>query len=481
MTNYAKGDKIRVKMAVDVGLSTNDPSSVYTDQIMYSTTQVRESVADVRWTHFLFLGSDKVNVPGGTERPESGKTAVAEFDATITGELRDRPINTTEVTELRNDGSFSYTHFVYLGSDCVTKLENADGTPLLPEELPEPDPETVYTEGDKIRVRIVGGQRGKSMSFRREGMPYLFDSTVTVTAGTALHYLYRYGSGITVTGSVVDADFTAIVGGADGPDGTTQVKDDLGYTHYVLLQSENVARVEPAVTPAEPEPKPVLAISDEVVTFSTDAALNFAANFATSGSTIGVVPDELLVQSYVNPIADEDRITASDLAIESSDVLNRIAELEGRPKTSGISAVVRRNPRPGQERVLGSFAAIADAVAFIDDNDYDRTRVGVEITGGGDRTADIDELDRLRRLNEAGLAMFGSSQWITSGVRLYEAEFFDSDWARAQASEELAIDQGDTSSWPLSLIDWDSAAEYRRDLDYLRVEFDGENYYGANE
>lgn len=480
MTTYAKGDKIRVKMAVDVELSTNDPSSVYTDQIMYSTTQVRESVADVRWTHFLFLGSDKVTVPGAAsdEIPVSGETAVAEFDAVVTGDLQARPLKTTEVTEYRPDGAFGYTHFVYLGSDCVTKLENADGTPAV---LPEPDPETVYTEGDQIRVRIVGGVTGKSMSFRREGMPYLFDSTVTVTAGTALHYLYRYGSGITVTGSVADADFTAIVGDADGPDGTTQVKDDLGYTHYVLLQSENVARVEPAVAPAEPEPKPVLAISDEVVTFSTDAALNFAANFATSGSTIGVVPDELLVQSYVNPIADEDRITASDLAIESSDVLNRIAELEGRPKTSGISAVVRRNPRPGQERVLGSFAAIADAVAFIDDNDYDRTRVGVEITGGGgDRTADIDELDRLRRLNEAGRAMFGSSQWITSGVRLYEAEFFDSDWARDQAAEELNIDRDDTSSWPLSLIDWDSAAEYRRDLDYLRIQFDGENYYGVN-
>lgn len=460
MTTYAKGDKIRVKMTVDVGLSTNSETSIYRGQIMYSTTQVKESQTSgysTRWTHFLFTNSDRVTVPGGTERPEEGGVGVAEFDARITGDLQDRPINTTEVTEDRPDGSFGYTHFVYLQSDSITKLENADGTPLLPEELPEPEQvaPALYAKGDKIRVTIVGGRLGESMSTRRDyaGM-YLIDSTVMVTAGSALHYLYRYGSGIAVTGDVVDANFTATVGDTDGPDGTTQVKDDLGYVHYMLLQSANVTKVEP-------EPAAIV----DAVAFE---------------SKIGVVPDGMLIQSYVAPVADDERISSIDMAIESSDVRLRITELEGRPRVV-TSAVVRRNPRPGQDRVLGSFAAIVDAVAFIDNNDYDKTRVGVEITSGGDNEADRLELERLRLLNDAGMSVFGDVQWTTGGVRLYESDFFDSDWARSQAQEELNLaDSSDLDSWPLSLIDWDRAAEYRRDLDYSRVVFDGVNYYGSN-
>jgi hypothetical protein len=287
--------------------------------------------------------------------------------------------------------------------------------------------------GTKIRVRFSGRVQKYNA--------YLNSTTeIQENGGFLTHFVYLGANGITGgkrEGDTVQVAFDGLVAGPyKGEEySTTRVSEldengkPVGYTHYLYLDSRAVSVFVPAeiTEPAKPEPakpepaKPGRPAKKERTTVS--------------------------INSY-------------DDIIEGSDVESRIDELE---EARGYEVVRLRN-----DEVLDTFNDETEAESYIEDEDYNPERVIV-------RRQELDEddaaeLERLRVLRDA----VGGSEFT-----LYRDDYFDADWARDQAREQLPRSV-DLDDWPFSQIDWSDAASARRDEQYeYSYLFDGTTYYSA--
>ena len=161
-------------------------------------------------------------------------------------------------------------------------------------------------------------------------------------------------------------------------------------------------------------------------------------------------------------------ITTDDTEISSTDVRNRIAELEEERRYEVYR--IRNDETIGDE----SFDDEEAARKFIDNEDYDPARVTV-------RQVELDEDDQNELNDLRELDTEGNSTFISwgDGKIIYSSSYFDSDWARDAAYDKTGLS---TDDWPLSEISrWSDAATSLRDQDYTRVEFAGESYYGEDD
>jgi hypothetical protein len=414
------GDRVRVRITGQKrGASFTDP---------LGTTRVKDD-SPGRWTHFLFLDSDSV-----FDYTVTGEIR-AEFDAEIIGAPRTGQAITTQVRELEDGEPIGCSHYVYLGSPMVTEIEPKPAKPA-------------YNPGDKIRVAMdveVQGYYGSG--------PFSCTTTQeTDTENKRVHFLFVDSpriKGITGVGNkrklgqIVRAEFNGVIEGPIGGQsgGTTTVReftvDGLSYTHALYLNS-------PRITPLIQSAGVISGTGTEAVT---------APDPSKRGTTVSIDQyDEEITYSQVR-----DRIEDLSLAVSDTDY-----------------EVVRvRN-----DEVLAEFNDEDEAREYIEDNDYNPERV---IVRGSEPDEDyVEELDNLGTLDSDCGSTFGLA-WSRGEVTLYRNDFFDADWARNEASSELGLDYtADLNSWPLSLIDWDDAAEQRLSNDYEEISFDSETYFGRN-
>jgi hypothetical protein len=306
-----------------------------------------------------------------------------------------------------------------------------------------------FAIGDKIHVKLTDAKVGS----RQQGGNATFNTTTSVTEREgATHFLY-INSGTPVADGKVNAEFDAKVTGEyrRSTSYTTEVQEIAAdgkpiFTHYLYLSSLAVTRLPREAT----------------VTLDTQRTAD-ESGWATSAER-------------VNPGLS---ISISDDDINSADVIRRIAELEDALAKAPRYVITRQIVREGQDRELGRFKTAVAAEEFISFNDYNRGRVDVDIADAKLNEEDEAELESLQRLSAAGRTLFGTTQW-TNGVLLQCSGFFDASWARGLAADELKPLDG-VDSWPLNLVDWEEAADQRRDSDYLRIEFDDENYWGVRQ
>jgi hypothetical protein len=240
------------------------------------------------------------------------------------------------------------------------------------------------------------------------------------------HFLYLgspFVTGNKENGGKVKAVFDATVTGtyASGTYSTTPVQDKSGFLHFLYLNSEAVT-VLPAETP-EPVIPPV----------STRPA-----------------PEKEKTVS----------IDRYDNTIDSSDVANRIEELESEQEYEVI--------RVRNDEVLATYEYEDDAEQYIVDEDYDRVRVIVR-----QQQLDSDDSRELERLR---VLVTEVENYLSGPWTLYNEDFFDENWAQEQAKELLGVRY--TGDWPLNQVNWDDAARERRDSDYPNeFTFDGVTFY----
>jgi hypothetical protein len=164
------------------------------------------------------------------------------------------------------------------------------------------------------------------------------------------------------------------------------------------------------------------------------------------------------------PATDDSGFSKFSAVIRSTEVRDRVTELE--ELDSRHEAVRARNGE-----VLFTSQDAEACTRYIDENDYDPDRVLVERRGLARR--EKAELDRLRDLEHRAGFQLGLP-WV-----MYGAGYFSADWARARARDIPPLSGADFSAWPLSEIDWASAASARRDAaGYKVVMFDGGTFYG---
>lgn len=274
------------------------------------------------------------------------------------------------------------------------------------------------------------------------------DSTRTVTEnegpGQWTHLLFLSSPSITgITGSkdqvgdVIRAEFDAEVTGGfkQAERVTTRVRElsgsGSGFTHYLYLNS-------PAVT---------------------------------------VLP-EREAPGQAKPVGGT-RITPADTVFESAEVLNRIAELEDGAAVVRYRVTQKRNGQAlnPADRTLRTYA---EAVDFLDERDYNQARFTIEPVKGPLSDEDQEELTLLKKLNEDGRDRFGSPQWITAGVRMYNDEYFTEDWARNRTVAKLNVAPYRLDEWPLNLIAWDHATQAVLDDKYTSVDFGNEVFWGSD-
>jgi hypothetical protein len=155
-------------------------------------------------------------------------------------------------------------------------------------------------------------------------------------------------------------------------------------------------------------------------------------------------------------------IDGYNTTIEKSDVENRIDELED---SAGYDVIRLRN-----DNVLASFSDEDEAGQYIEDEDYNPERIVI-------RRQELDEDDarELRDLRRLIDAVDVSGDWT-----LYNDNFFDADWAKSEATDQLGVPRDAVYEWPLDLVDWDDAARERRDALYeYAYLFDGTTFYGS--
>jgi hypothetical protein len=425
MAKFEIGNRVRVKIR---GTRGERQSSFD----MQSTNTVTEG-GPTYWTHYLFLGSGRIS--------ESNDVLTADFDAAVVGEYTNGRNSTTLVQEISKSGSITgCQHFVYLDSEAVERLEQypdggyrtkaeqeAIGKPALGTAITT----TVYQTGDKIRVSFdaVLGSTSANGPFGTDG--------ARETAGTrAEHYLFLPSGLVTgnkTTGGEVHVEFNGTITGVikAEPASTTAVREIRadgtdGFNHALYLNSSGIAKIEPELTPAE--------------------ALSL------KGTTVSI-------DQY------DDEITYRM-------VRERIEDLEESVETEYEVIRVRN------DEVLGTFPDEEKADQYIEDNDYNPDRVIARETDADEE--DVNELSDLGELDADCQRQFGSA-WGENNVTLYRDDYFDADWARNRASEELGISFGSTDEWPLDLVDWQDAAELKRDADYTLIDFDGAKFYGAGQ
>lgn len=288
----------------------------------------------------------------------------------------------------------------------------------------------MYEKGTRIRVSL-----SVQVGQRTSGRQLLGTARVRETSGDRwTHFLYLGSSSVTGDtrdGQIVTAQFGAVVTGSPeaNPELTTEVTEASGFTHFLSLNS-------PGITVLDNEAKepPVPAATE-------------------------------------TPVLSEKRITPSAAAINSTDVINRIAQLEDTPDNYTIIRT-----KTGARLVFSiTFTSEADALSYLDDRDYNVDRFTITPQRSA---ADTEELKLLRTLNSDGGARFGLSQW-TSGVQLSEDGTFTEEWAQNEAIRRLKIaDSSVLNEWPLSEIDWGDAAQNLLDAEYYSVTVGTETFWG---
>lgn len=439
---FEKGDKVRVDIRGTVGEY----------QSSLAATNLVTETGETNWTHFLYVTSGQV-----TGNREPGGEVRAQFDAEVTGEPKGSKNRTTQVRELLPEGA-GFTHYLYLDSKSVTRLEEKNPTAAQSAGyVPSIGTAARFAKGTKVAVdlSVIAGTREEFL---------VSTSKATETGGARwVHFLFlgspRLVPENAAVGSTVRAQFNAEVTGEfrNSRSFTTRVREILpggisGFTHYLFLESDAVTVLDP---------------------------LGARASYATAGTitggkvTVTVVPDTTTV------VADR-KITAApittkagartvsidryDTTISDSAVDSRISDLESE---TGYDVVRLRN-----DEVLATYADEDDARQYITDEDYDRERVVVRENELDDD--DQLELDNLRELREA---LGGDSATYT----LYNEDYFTGSWARDEARDVLGSDT-DLDGWPLDNIDWDEAASERRDDLYPEeTRFDDQAFYYAED
>jgi hypothetical protein len=440
---YEIGAKIHVSFSARI-TTTPGPKA---------TQQVQETSGEY-WTHSLYLGSRKVTGTPAPSRYQSdvGDIVQAEFDAEVTGSYPENDDLTTEVREIL-PGGLGLTHYLYLGSSKITRLPDEPAAPAAPKE------ETVpvlaaraeisrffsgYEIGAKVRVSLTA-------RVTRERSKYGTRS-VTETNGNWRHFLYLGSNKVVPVastgnkffdGDIIQVEFDAEVTGLyrESEGFTTEVREILpeggyGFTHYLYLNSSSVTRLpDESAAPATPKEKAV-------------------------------------------PVLAAARITPSATTIESADILKRIAELEdNRP---AVEKITINRSSSGELFTYKNFATLTEAREYLDLRDYNLDRFTIQ---GGPVALSLDdqeELRELKELNDAGRTAFGSPQWITAGVKLYNDEFFTEEWARNKTVEQLGVSFYRLDEWPLSLIAWDDAVEQRLNDNYTRIAFGDQIFWGSD-
>lgn len=181
-------------------------------------------------------------------------------------------------------------------------------------------------------------------------------------------------------------------------------------------------------------------------------------------------------------------IRGTDTEIDSANVIERIAELEDELRRQGDKSWRIIRNRTGTVLTDGSpdgaeprtFRTSFEARAFLDTGDYNQDRFEIRYVPAGLSENDSAELNRLRELDRDGQDTFGVLAWRDLGVLLRPDGYFDEDWAKDQARDELGIGRSRLDEWPLNLVDWDDAAQQRLDGSYSKVAFEGNDFYGRN-
>lgn len=426
-----KGDKVRVDIRGTTG--EYQPS-------LAATSQVTET-GETNWTHFLYLGSPRVT--GSQNKREPGEEIRAQFDAEVTGEPTGSKNRTTQVREILPEGA-GFTHYLYLDSKSVTRLEEKNPTAAQSAGyVPSIGTAARFAKGTKVAVdmSVIAGAREELL---------LSTNKATETGGARwVHFLFLGSPRLVVpesaaVGSTVRAQFNAKVTGEfrGSRNFTTRVQELLpggirGFTHYLFLESDAVT-VLPKQGPA------------------TDGITYVTAGTITGDRATAAPVTKKAGTSTVS--IDRNDTTISDGAVNS-----RISDLESE---TGYDVVRLRN-----DEVLATYADEDDARQYITDEDYDRERVVVRENELDEN--DQQELDNLRELREA----FGRTGTYT----LYNEDYFTEEWARGEARDVLGSDT-DLDSWPLNAVDWDEAASERRDDLYPEeTDFDGQTFYYAED
>jgi hypothetical protein len=350
-----------------------------------------------------------------------GGTVRAQFDAEVVGDYKDSRTLTTRVRELTEDNIIGFTHYLYLNSPSITIVTEPE-QPAAPEQPVAPEqPAITFAEGTKIRVNLtaIAGERP------REAL----NTNMVDEASGFTHYLFLASDKVTGNkdvGKTIQATFNGEVAGRyeAGPGSTTLVRE-----LRTKKESGNYGYTHY-----------VLLNSPSVTLLTRKPARKSAA---AKGSTVSI-------DQY-------------DTTIDDTQVDNRIDELEGE---IGYNVVRLRNGE-----VLATFGDEEDAEAYIRDEDYDRARVDVQEQELGED--DRWELDNLRELRD--------TLGISNSYTLYNESYFDADWAREQAQDELNVSSSVLDEWPLDQLDWDDAARERRDARYPEdIVFDGASFYYAS-
>lgn len=148
--------------------------------------------------------------------------------------------------------------------------------------------------------------------------------------------------------------------------------------------------------------------------------------------------------------------------IERDTVESRIEELND----SRLWQVVRL--RTG-DIIRDEFDSEDQADRYVESEDFNRERVSI-------RQAELDEDDSVELTN---LARLIEDVGVSSSWTLYSENYFDQEWAKQEAVEELGVYRSAIDEWPLSQIDWEEAKNERRDARYdYQYEFDGTAFYG---
>lgn len=426
-----KGDKVRVDISGTVG--EYRPG-------LAATNQISETGGD-SWTHFLYLTSDMI-----TGNREPGGKVRAQFTGEVTAERGSEQFGTTQVRELLPEGGYGFSHYLFLNSANVTKLEKVTQSA----GVTDPAAATRFAVGTKITVDmsvVIGPLASRMLSTNK---------VTQVDGGRWQHYLFlgsdKVFPKIPKTGDTVRAQFSAEVAGEfrGSEDFTTRVREirpdgSRGYTHYLFLESDAVT------VPSQQGDK-----------FAT------AGTVTSDGITVTVVPDTAVAvadrEITAEPVTTKAgtstvSIDRYDTTISDNEVDSRIEDLESE---TGYDVVRVRNGE-----VLITYADEDDARQYITNEDYDPERVIVR-EGELDED-DQSELDGLRALRDT----LGESVTYT----LYNEDYFTEEWARDEARDTLGRST-DLDSWPLSGIDWDDACTERRDDRYpSEVEFDGKTFY----
>ena len=418
-TTLVRGRKIRVDMTARVTRRADDGDAV----------GKRFKVADrtaQQWTHFLDLDYATSQRITGTRKVDGEIRAV--FDAVVTGEYQAGRFTTTEVRELSSDGLFfGATHYLFTDSDAITALDeivlllSSIKEPVVKPAEPLEKNREVCVVGRKIRVDITARINGEGLSL---GTCAQVNETST---SQFTHFMYVESPLVTRGDKMIGAKFDAVIIGPYQEDtySTTKVREinpdgTFGNIHYLFLFSPVVTLLDEIITSPEITPAPA-AKKERTKTVEIDG--------------------------YTSTI-DRDEVVA------------RIEEID---ENQGFKVIRVRNGE-----VLETFDDEDEARQYIEDEEYDKTRVVVE-----EDELDEDDAEEKRKLQKLLDDVAVDSNWT-----LYNESYFNADWAQEEARDVLGR-SANFDSWPLDRIDWDDAAIEQRDGRFeYEYTFDGTSFYG---